>query len=238
MRVLDTFSGIGCFSLGLERAGFETVAFCEISEFPRKVLAKHWPDVPIYEDVRDVSKQRLDEYGIRCDVVTGGFPCQDISSAGSGEGIDGERSSLWKEMCRVISEVRPRNAWLENSPLLVERGLAVVIGDLTEIGYDLRWCVLGSDNIGASHHRKRFWGLATNSECVGQSESRGYDNAICEAKADDRQTDWFKRILQGRTMPYVCGENHGMADGVDRLRAVGNGQDPRTFRLAWDILNG
>ena len=97
LKVLDLFSGIGGFSLGLERAGFETVAFCEIEEYPRKVLKKHWPDVPIYEDVRDVTAERLRADGIFPDVITGGFPCQDISLAGKQAGIDGERSGLWSE---------------------------------------------------------------------------------------------------------------------------------------------
>ncbi len=104
LRVLDLFSGIGGFSLGLERTGgFETVAFCEIDPFCRRVLAKHWPEVPIHADIT-----ALDGRSVAADVVCGGFPCQDISLAGAGAGLDGDRSGLWREMRRVIGEVRPR----------------------------------------------------------------------------------------------------------------------------------
>ena len=109
LKVLDLFSGIGGFSLGLERTGgFETVAFCEIEKFPQQVLAKHWPNIPIYEDVRNVTKERLDADGIFPDVITGGFPCQDISVAGKQAGIgEGTRSGLWSECARILGEFRP-----------------------------------------------------------------------------------------------------------------------------------
>ena len=105
-RLLDLFSGIGGFSLGLERSGgFKTVAFCEIDPFCRKVLAKHWPKVPCYDDVRTLTAARLAADGISVDAICGGFPCQDISVAGLGAGIDGERSGLWSEYARIISEL-------------------------------------------------------------------------------------------------------------------------------------
>lgn len=114
MKVLDLFSGIGGFSLGLERAGFETVAFCEIDKYAQQVLNKHWPKVKLYEDVREITADRLLRDGIRLDIITGGFPCQDISLAGKQKGIQGERSGLWSEVARIISEVRPRYAIMEN----------------------------------------------------------------------------------------------------------------------------
>ena len=104
LRLLDLFSGIGGFSLGLERTGgFETVAFCEIEEFPRKVLNKHWPEVPCYEDIRELNASRLGTDGIAVDAICGGFPCQDISTAGKGAGIEGERSGLWGQYARPVS---------------------------------------------------------------------------------------------------------------------------------------
>ena len=105
LRVLDLFSGIGGFSLGLERTGgFETVAFCEIEAFPRKILAKHWPDVPCYDDVRTLTAERLAADGIAVDVITGGFPCQDISLNGSIAGMgEGTRSGLWSEICLLYT---------------------------------------------------------------------------------------------------------------------------------------
>ena len=115
MRLLDLFSGIGAFSLGLERAGFTTVAFCEIEPFCRRVLAKHWPDVPIYDDVRHLDAARLRDDGIdRIEAICGGFPCQDISVAGRGAGLDGERSGLWREYRRLVGELRPLHVIVEN----------------------------------------------------------------------------------------------------------------------------
>jgi DNA (cytosine-5)-methyltransferase 1 len=116
LRVLDLFSGIGGFSLGLERTGgFETVAFCEIEPYPRAVLKKHWPNVPIYEDVRTLTAERLAADGIAVDVICGGFPCQDISVAGKQAGMDGgTRSGLWSEIARLVGELRPRFVFVEN----------------------------------------------------------------------------------------------------------------------------
>src|SRR4051812_13728712 len=119
LRVLDLFSGIGGFSLGLERTGgFQTVAFCEIEPFPRGVLAKHWPNVPIYGDVRELTSECLRADGIRVDVICGGFPCQDLSRAGAPQnerrGLAGARSGLWSEVARLTGELRPRFLIVEN----------------------------------------------------------------------------------------------------------------------------
>ena len=173
MKVLDLFSGIGGFSLGLERAGMETVAFCEIEEFPRKVLAKHWPNVPIYEDVRNVTAERLRADGIgRIDVVTGGFPCQDLSVAGKQAGIHAERSGLWGELCRIIGDVRPRYAIVENVTALISgdngRWFGKVLGDLAEVGYDCEWHCIPASELGAHHHRDRVW-IICYPQYAGQS---------------------------------------------------------------------
>ena len=115
MRALDLFSGIGGFSLGLERTGgFRTVAFCEIEIYQRRVLAARFPGVPIYDDVQTLSAGRLAADGIAIDVICGGFPCQDLSIAGGKAGIDGERSCLWSEFSRLIGELRPRYVIVEN----------------------------------------------------------------------------------------------------------------------------
>src|SRR6478736_264326 len=116
LRVLDLFSGIGGFSLGLERTGgFETVAFCEIEEFPRKVLQKHWPEVPCYHDVRELTADTLRRGGIAVDVICGGCPCQDIAGAGLQAGMgDGTRSGLWSEIARLILELGPQFVLVEN----------------------------------------------------------------------------------------------------------------------------
>ncbi len=162
MDHLDLFSGIGGFSLGLESTGhYRTVAFCEIEQYPRAVLRKHWPKLPIYRDVRDVGADRLAADGIgRVDIVTGGFPCQDISLAGSRAGLSGERSGLWSELFRVITEVRPTWAIIENVPGLRTLGADAVLADLAGAGYATWPLVVGAIHAGAPHRRQRVWVVA------------------------------------------------------------------------------
>jgi DNA (cytosine-5)-methyltransferase 1 len=160
MRVLDLFSGIGGFSLGLERAGMHTVAFCEIDKYCQRVLAKHWPNVPCYGDIRELTAERLRTDGISVDVICGGFPCQDISVAGKGAGLAGERSGLWSEYARLIGELRPRFVIVENVAALLGRGLGRVLGDLASIGYDAEWHCIPASAVGADHLRDRVWIVA------------------------------------------------------------------------------
>ena len=158
LQILDLFSGIGGFSLGLERTGaFKTVAFCEVDEKARMVLAKHWPDVPIYNDVKEVTNERLKADGIVPDVITGGFPCQDISVAGKGEGLSGERSGLWFEYERIIEEVGPSWIIIENVSALRSRGLLTILQNLSKIGYDAEWHCIPASHLGAPHKRDRIW---------------------------------------------------------------------------------
>lgn len=160
-RLLDLFSGIGGFSLGLERSGnFETVAFCEIEPFCRSVLKKHWTGVPIYEDVTQLSGDRLKSDGITVDAICGGFPCQDISTAGKGAGLEGERSGLWFQFHRLIKETRPEVAIIENVSALRSRGLDRVLRSLSEIGYDAEWHCIPASAVGAPHRRDRVWIVA------------------------------------------------------------------------------
>jgi len=164
MKVLDLFSGIGGFSVGLEAAGMETVAFCEPNEYCQKVLRKNWPEVPIYDDVRELTADRLVRDGIRADIITGGFPCQDISVAGKQAGIEGERSGLWSECARLLSELRPRYAIFENvTNLLTGDGGAwfeQVLWDISEVGYDAEWHCIPASAIGAPHRRDRVFIVA------------------------------------------------------------------------------
>ena len=161
MKVLDLFAGIGGFSLGLEKAGMETVAFCEIDEYAQKVLKKNWPGVPIYEDVRQITANRLVSDGIGVDVITGGFPCQDISVAGNQVGIEGERSGLWTECARLLGDIRPKYAIFENVPNLLNGGdgnwFKRVLWDISKIGYDAEWHCIRASDIGAPHRRERIW---------------------------------------------------------------------------------
>ena len=180
-KVIDLFSGIGGFSLGLESTGyFETVAFCEIEEFPRKVLKKHWSDVPIYEDVKNVTKERLRTDGVISErdriVVTGGFPCQDLSVAGHQKGIKGERSGLWGELHRLIGEIRPDYAIIENVPNLLSgdrgRWFSRILTDMAEIGFNVRWYSISAGQLGAPHRRNRVWVLAYPNDNTNQTDSR------------------------------------------------------------------
>ena len=158
------FSGIGGFSLGLERTGgFRTVAFCEIEPFCQRVLAKHWPDVPIHHDVRKLTGKDVGPV----DVVCGGFPCQDISCAGQQAGMDGTRSGLWSEIARLISEIRPTYVIVENVSNLLsgpsERPggwFGRVLGDLATIGFDAEWHCIPASYVGAWHRRDRVWLVA------------------------------------------------------------------------------
>ena len=161
LRVLDLFSGIGGFSLGLERTGgFETVAFCEIEDYPRRVLAKHWPGVPCYDDVRTLTADALRRDGIAVDVICGGFPCQDVSFAGKRAGLEGARSGLWREYARLIGELRPRFVIVENVPGLLNLGMGAVLGDLASLGYDATWDCIPASAVGAPHRRDRVWIIA------------------------------------------------------------------------------
>src|SRR5574337_2029590 len=167
LRELALFAGAGGGILGGHLLGWRTVCAVERDSYAASVLVARQNDgflapFPIWSDVASFDGR---PWRGLVDVVSGGFPCQDISAAGKGAGIDGERSGLWVEMARIIREVRPRYAFVENSPMLTSRGLGTVLGDLAEMGFDAEWGVLGADDVGAPHRRKRIWIMAdTNSE--------------------------------------------------------------------------
>jgi DNA (cytosine-5)-methyltransferase 1 len=169
-KLLDLFSGIGGFSLGLERAGFETVAFCEISPKCRHLLAHHWPEVPIFPDITTLTGEMVGPV----DAICGGFPCQDISFAGKGAGLAGERSGLWREYARLVRELRPTFVIVENVSALLGRGLGDVLGDLAALGYDAWWDCIPASAIGAPHRRDRLWLVAY---ARGQ-QHEGYGDAL------------------------------------------------------------
>ena len=147
LTVGSLFSGIGGFDLGFERAGMRTLWFCEQDVFCQRVLAKHWPGVPCYPDVKQLTGGAV----ASVDVLCGGFPCQDISLAGQGAGLAGARSDLWSEFARLISELRPRYVVVENVPALRRRGLHQVLQDLHACGYDAEWDCIPASALGAPH---------------------------------------------------------------------------------------
>ena len=181
MRELALFAGAGGGILGGGLLGWRTVCAVEFDEYARAVLMCRQDDgslepFPIWDDVRTFDGR---PWRGRVDVVSGGFPCQDISTAGKGAGISGERSGLWREMARIICEVRPRFVFVENSPALVVRGLGVVLGDLAALGYDAEWGVLGAADVGAPHQRDRIWivGHLADAACNGIESAERFTDA-------------------------------------------------------------
>jgi len=173
MNELALFAGAGGGILGGHLLGWRTVCAVEWESYPASVLCARQndgllPPFPIWDDVQTFDGKPW--RGI-VDVVSGGFPCQDISAAGKGAGIDGERSGMWGEMARIIHEVRPRFVFVENSPMLTSRGLGRVLGDLASMGFDAKWGVLGAADVGANHLRNRIW-IAANSNLHGFSSGQ------------------------------------------------------------------
>jgi DNA (cytosine-5)-methyltransferase 1 len=229
LRVLDLFSGIGGFSLGLERTGgFETVAFCEIEAFPRKVLAKHWPDVPCYDDVRTLASASCG----RIDVITAGFPCQDISLSGRGEGIAGARSGLWAEVARLVGELRPLFVILENSPALLVRGFDVVLSDLAALGYDAQWHCIPAAYAGAPHLRDRIWIVAYPMQDGELTATIGnLDWQILYQAEWPEIADATGGHVAWAPEPCVARVANGLPNVVDRRSALGNAVVPQIPEL-------
>lgn len=236
---LDLFSGIGGFALAARWAGFETVAFCEIEEFPRKVLAKNFPGVPIHHDIHDLDGS---EYaGI--ELISGGYPCQPFSSIGKGKGKDDPRH-LWPEMFRVIKQARPAWVVAENVARHVTNGLDTVLNDLESEGYATRPIIVPACAVGAPHQRDRLWVVA-HSTCKrkhGTLARRG-----CEAPTDEGSRGHADRkpvrIDAGSAEggwrrgwgaePRIYGLADGIPNRVDRNRAHGNAIVPQ---VAYQIL--
>lgn len=183
MNELALFAGAGGGILAGHLLGWRTVCAVEQNEYAASVLAARQNDgtfapFPIWDDVCTFDGK---PWRGLVDVVSGGFPCQDISVAGKGAGIDGERSGLWREMARIIGEIQPRYVFVENSPMLIQRGLAVVLGDLASMGYDAEWCCLSAQDIGAPHIRDRVW-IVANSKELQRNGSKDDSRVSMEGK--------------------------------------------------------
>lgn len=171
MKVLDLFSGIGGFSIGLEKAGFETVAFCEIEDYPRAVLRRHWPDIPIYRDVKQLTGEQLRADGIIPDVIVGGYPCQPFSLAGVRRGEEDDRH-LWPEVRRLVNEIRPTWCIFENVAGHITMGLDEVLSDLEAEGYATRPFVIPACGVDAPHRRDRVFVVAYSNRSSDRRTSR------------------------------------------------------------------
>ncbi len=214
LRVLDLFSGIGAYAFGLERAGMSIAAFCEIEEYPRRVLRRHWPDVPIYDDVRTLDAAALRRDGIAADVVCGGWPCQDLSPAGTGAGLDGARSGLWTEVARILGDVRPRWAVLENSSNLLGinggSDFGRVLGDLAALGYDVEWHCLPAAAFDAPHIRDRLWIVAHRGRTAADADEGGrYGRPRAVG-----QTQGRRQSAHGGPAPHPHGAGLAVGQGI------------------------
>ena len=233
MMVGGLFSGIGGLDLGLHWAGFETKWFCEIEKFPQAVLRKHWPDVPIIEDVRDVTAGNVQ----RVDVIAGGFPCQDISVAGKMGGIKAERSGLWSEMGRAIREIRPRYAVIENVANLVGFGLEQVLSDLAQMGRDASWAVIPASAVGADHRRDRIFIVSWLPNTIGNGGKRGNPKPFPWLTALQRVKNGRSPAKWPERSPILINPFRDCSDGIpsriylEGMRGIGNAVVPQVGYL-------
>ena len=190
LKILDTFAGIGGFSYAAHElvGGFETTQFIEINPFCQKVLKKHFPKVPCHDDIKTFTA-----YPGQYDVITGGFPCQDISVAGRREGItDQSRSGLFYELIRVIRLVRPKFVVMENVAAILNNGLDIVLGELSEAGYDAEWSIISASSLGAAHRRSRWWCVAYTNDYGSSSSSINGVNDKTDSSSQERQNQVSK----------------------------------------------
>ena len=218
LKLLDIFSGIGGFSYAAEKlvGGYETTQFVENDPYCQKVLNKHWPNVPIYDDIETY---RAELYS--ADVICGGFPCQSISQAGEREGITQEsRSGKFYDLMRVIRMVRPRYVILENVAAILANGLDIVLGELSEAGYDAEWSIISASSLGACHRRSRWWCVAySNSEGLQREILREMESGIWSAKHTRRlDPNWRSYVSK----PILPRGSYGLSYRVDRTKALGN----------------
>lgn len=235
MRVLSLFSGGGLGDYGLELAGMEIVGQVEIDDYCQKILKLRWPDVPKWKDIRDVTRDEIISKCGEIDLIAGGFPCTDIStSKNNAEGLSGTRSGLWFEQLRLICDLRPKFALIENVAGLLVRGLDTVLYGLTEGGYDAEWQMLSSLRFGAYHLRNRLFVVAYPSGGRLQRVFPGFETFESSVPKPSTQmaNDRFDELvyLDGRIWPSpsrVRRVASKIANRVDRLKLLGNGQDPK-----------
>lgn len=227
------FAGIGGFDLGFERAGIETIWQVECDPYCLRVLSKHFPTAKRLDNVCTAGFSNLRSP----DIISGGFPCQDISTAGKRAGIDGERSGLWKEYARIISELRPRFVVVENVAALLERGIGRVLGDLAEIGYDSEWQTIPACHFGLPQLRERVWILAYPDRNGLEEDA---NNEVLRPQAKCRW-NYGHIVPMGGTSVFfpqsdcsevlsesdIVGSSTRIPNSVDRLRGLGNSIVPQ-----------
>lgn len=237
-KIGSLFSGIGGFELGLERAipHSKTIWQVEQGKFCQSILKKHWPKSKIYDDVRNITKDNVEPVDILC----GGFPCQDISIAGKTRGLKGEKSGLWWEMWRIISELRPRIIVLENVSNIIRLGGREVAGSLAQIGYDAEWTTIRASDFGAPHRRERWFCVAypnikrfsswehgkrtkRSEKITSTRKMDSMDKNIRKIFINKKNTYWQKNTPQSP----LCQLDDGISNRVARLKALGNAIVPQ-----------
>ncbi|MCP3683911.1 MAG: DNA (cytosine-5-)-methyltransferase [bacterium] len=233
MKFVELFAGIGGFSLGFERAGHECVGHVEIDKYAQKVLLKHWPEVPVYSDVKEI---KGDEFG-KVDILCGGFPCQDLSVAGKQKGIHGDRSGLFDQIIRISRVCRPKYIVLENVANLIARPewFGYVLGRIAEIGYDAEWQVIRADTFGSPQGRPRIFIAAYPTG--KQWNTRQVHTSPNEKSTLTTPKNWdkFWYVNRGsnnvefrkKDEPFICGVDDGIPHRVDRLKCLGNALIPQ-----------
>jgi len=241
LTVGSLFAGIGGIELGLEwTGGFQTVWQCEIDPYAKRVLAKHWPDVPRWDDVRTFPPEPIKRW--KCDVICGGFPCQGISAANfRATGLADERSGLWSEYARVLRVLRPRWVIIENVPALTFRGLDTVLGDLSTLGYDAEWQTISAQAIGSPITRDRLFVVASTASerCHADGVFGTRPPKTTSEKQAARTRCWPGQCQHSPALPdrvrwcpdaAVCRMVDGLPGELDRYRAVGNAVVPQVVQ--------
>ena len=216
------FSGIGGIDLGFEMAGIETAWTCDVDDWCNKLLKERFPNAKNFKNIYDVNKNTA----ARVDIISGGFPCQDVSQAGKGEGLDGKRSGLWFEMFRIIGELRPKWVLIENVANLLNNGGIRVLQDLAEIGYDAEWQVISARDVGARHLRKRLWIIAYSREVSDAHRNQHYGRAI--GKSGKKSVGWLPTKKKTQT-------SHDLWSKTARCSNVSG---KRKTELSYSVRNG
>ena len=249
LRTMHLFAGAGGGLLADLLLGHQPVCAVEIEPYCQQVLSARQKDgvlpwFPIFDDVTTFDGT---PWRGKVDVISGGFPCPDFSNANQSDsrqsGLDGERGSLWHETARIIGEVRPTKCFLENVTGLIRLGLPTVLSDLYRLGYDARWCVLGSRDTGGVHKRERVWIYAFHADSNGLQAHQSFYTNVQATNGDTkkcRNLAGANRVdgVRGYVDPCIAGKNDAVAFALDRFKAIGNGQDATVAALAWRILSG
>ncbi len=239
MQMLDLFSGIGGISLAADWAGIETVAFCEIEPFNQKVLNKHWPTVPIFSDIRTLTKQSLEERGVdvgTISIVAGGFPCQPYSVAGKQKGKEDDRD-LWPEMFRIIEEIRPNWVVGENVANFAKMELDRTLFNLESIGYKGKSFIIPACSVDAEHRRDRVFVVAhSDSKHVEGSSSETIQREY--SLQGELSSRGFTEIRKRSEVfePKLCRAFNGIPNQVDRLRSLGNAVVPQQIYPIFEAI--